>query len=149
MLVVGYMAANRDQGSDEEQILAVIERGRQAIERKSLDSAISCISNDFSGDGLLNRDRLRMLAAEAFRENRSYQVEVDTPRVEIGRDRARAGTHVLVTATGETGTERVFSGDVVLHMAKERVRRYLIFPAREWKVTGMEGISPITTDLAP
>ena len=146
--VVGWLIVNQDKRPDADQIRDLIERGRRAIEHKSLDAAMSCISENFSNNMGLNRDRLRMLAADAFRANMSYEVVMDAPDVTVNGDQAQAKTHVAVSGISGGGREPVFSGEVALRLAKERVHRYLIFPTREWKITGIDGLGRIM-DFGP
>jgi ketosteroid isomerase-like protein len=142
-LLIGYFAANRSRGPDEDQIRALIERGRQAIERKSLDAAMSCVSKSYQDASGLNYDRVRMFTADAFRGEASYQVTVDSPEVQVNGDQATARTHASLTTATEGASDQVFSGSIVIHLKKERVRRYLILPARDWKVTRIDGLGGV------
>ena len=143
VLIVGYLAANRDRGPDTDQISALIERGRQAIEHKALDTAMSCISKNYHDDNGLNYDQARMLTSNAFRANKKLYAAVDSPDIQISGEEALARTHVSIVTVNdkEIVPPVAFSGDVVLHLKKERIRRYLIFPARDWKVIKIDGIS--------
>ena len=142
-LAAGYFVFSRERGSDSDQITAMIERGRQGIERKSLNTAASCLSKSYSDQYGMNYDRIRVWAAQAFRAETSYEVAVDAPQVTVQGDQAQARTHVVVSTVASGDRQQVFSGDVLLRLRKERVRRYLIFPAREWKVISMEGIGDV------
>ncbi|MBI2844554.1 MAG: hypothetical protein HYX78_14260 [Armatimonadetes bacterium] len=143
VLAVGYFAANRDQGADQEQILAVIERGRRAVERKSLSEAMSCISKDYSDSTGLNRDRLGLLARRAFQSSSRYEVVVDAPTIRVAGDEAVAETYAAVASVDAGTREEKFSGEVILSLRRENSRRFLIFPVREWKITAIEGIGEI------
>lgn len=143
-LALGYFMVNRDKGPDENQIVMLIERGRQAIEKKSIDTAASCISKNYADESGMKYDQLRMIIADAFRSNDKYEVTVDTPIVKMdGADKALANAHVVITTVQDGERAEAFSGDVSLFLTKESVRKYLIFPTHEWKITGIGGIESI------
>lgn len=147
-LAMGFFAVNRDKGTDEGQIVGLIECGRQAVEQKSVDAAASCISKSYADESGMKYDQLRVLIADAFRSENKYEVTVDTPIIEMdGTDKAHAKARVTVTTVHNGAGAEVFSGDVAFFLTKENVRKYLIFPTREWRVTGIGGIDKII-DLA-
>ena len=143
LLAVGYIAVNYGRGSDEDQIIGVIENGRQAIQKKSLSAANSCISKDYSDEYGLNADRIKFFASQAFRSKSQFEVVVDTPQIQINGDQAEAKTHVSLTVINTEERHEAFSGDVVIHLKKDKAHRYLIYPVRVWKVTEMTGLGKI------
>jgi hypothetical protein len=145
-LAFGYLAANRSQGSDNDQIIALIEQGRHAVETKSVDSAMSCISKNYDGEAGLNRDKLRLLIADAFRNSEAkFEVSVDTPVIEMqGKDKARADANVIISASNSGAKQDIFSGRIGLFLTRERTRKYFIFPTREWRVTGIGGLDKLS-----
>ncbi|MEN6521490.1 MAG: hypothetical protein ABFD46_10135 [Armatimonadota bacterium] len=143
-LAAGYFVVNRNTGSDQDQIFTLIDRGRQSVESKSLDSAMSCVSKNCKDEGVMNYDRIKLLISEAFRSESKYEATVDTPAIEMeGTGKARAKAHVTVFAVRSDAKQEVFSGDMTFLLTKERTRKYLIFPTHEWKVSGVEGLGRI------
>jgi hypothetical protein len=139
ILIAGYFIATRENGTDTEQIMAVIERGRQGVEKKSTDQAASCVSKSYADDYGMKYDTLRIWAAQAFHSETNYEVIVSTPEVNVQGDEAQAKTHVIVNVTSEGGRQ-AFKEDVTLSMKKEPIRKFLIYPTMEWKVTKIEGL---------
>ncbi|MEN6370972.1 MAG: hypothetical protein ABFD64_03080 [Armatimonadota bacterium] len=143
-LAVGYIVVNRNTASDQDQIVTLIERGRQSVEAKSLDSAMACVSRSYKDNGEMNYDRIKLLITEAFRSDSHYEATVDNPVIDMqGTGKARAKAHVTVFAVRSDDKQEVFSGNIIFSLTKERTRKYLIFPTHEWKVSGVEGLGRI------
>jgi len=142
VLAVGYILANRS-GEPEDEITALIEHGRQSIEVKSVKDALSCISKDYFDDNDIDYDRLKLIIAQAYRVESRYQATVEVPTITVNDDRAIAKTHVVIAVVNEGERNEVFSGDVVIHLKKEQVRRFLIFPAKDWRIIKLEGTSKL------
>lgn len=143
-LAIGYFAANRSTGSDQDQIIALIEQGRQSVETKSIDSAMSCVSKSYEDEAGMNYDRIKLLISEALRSESRYEVTIDTPIIEVeGADKARAKAHVTVFSVNSESKQEIFSSDVAFLLTRERTRKYLIFPTREWKVSGVGGLDRV------
>lgn len=144
LLVTGYVIANKDQGSDQDQILAVIERGRQAIESKSPSDAVSCISKSYKDENM-KYDQLRVLISHALTAKPSFEVSVDSPTVAVSGNAGTANTKVGITAIDGDSRENAFSGKVILHLQKEKTRKFIIYSVNEWKITSIDGIGSISS----
>jgi hypothetical protein len=143
-LATGYLLVGRNNRPDASQITDLIERGRSAIESKSVDAAASCLSKSYADNDGRKYEQLRAQVATALRDDCRYEVTVEQPDVLIQGEEATANTHVTIyRVTGES-REQAFSGPVKLSLRKEGLRRYLLFPAKEWKITGMAGIAEIS-----
>jgi uncharacterized protein YxeA len=139
-LIAGYVVANRSHGTDSDQITAVMERGRQAIERKSTSQASSCISKDYSDDLEMNHDKICTLAAQAFTAQCNYEVVLSAPQIDVKGQEAEARTHLRLSSVTSSDRTEKMNSEIVLHFKKEPARRFLIYPTMEWKVVKIEGI---------
>jgi hypothetical protein len=141
LLMIFYAAHNQPSKSDREQIISLIAKGQQSIERKSVNGVMSCVSNNYSDDMGNNADRLRVYVADAFRQPGRFQVAVQTPLIEVRGSQAAAAMHVEVDYVASGERDKVFSGDITLILKKEHLRRFLIFPTKEWRVVSAAGIA--------
>lgn len=142
ILLIFYASApGRNSRSDREQIISLIAKGQQSIERKSINGVMSCVSDSYSDDMGNNSDRLRVYIADAFKQPGRYQVAVQSPIIEIRGSQATASMHVDVAYAFSGERDKIFSGDITLILKKEELRRFFIFPSKEWKVVSAAGIA--------
>lgn len=146
-LIGGYVAVNSGQGNDEKQILSVMERGQQSIEKKSASMTKSCISENYSDDFGMNRQKICSTAAQAFTAQCDYEVELSAPQITVNNDQAEAKTHFKLWSVASGDRQQQISTDLVLHFKKETGRRYFIYPVKEWKVIKIDGLNK-AIDLA-
>jgi ketosteroid isomerase-like protein len=139
ILIVGYFGVHKDQGSDEDQIRAVIEQGQEAIREKSLSKAMSCISPDYKDQAGNDYDRIRVWGMQIFRAEATYTPQVSNVKVTIKGDDAVVTAKVGVKLSGNFD-QIVPTRDVTLHLKKEPTQRYLIYHVPMWKVTSMENV---------
>lgn len=142
-LAAGYIAANFWRGSDEDQINGVVESGRQAIQKKSVGMAGSCLSKNYSDEYGMNYDRIKMFALQAFHTESRYELAIDAPQIQVNGNQAEAKMHVSLVVDTSGARDEVFAGDIVLHFKKEKARRYYIYPVKDWKVTAISGIGKV------
>lgn len=145
VIVIGYFVANCDQGTDETQILAAIERGRTGIEEKDLSKAMSAISPNYKDEAGNNFDGIRLFGVQLFRSGATYSVSVKNPAVTINQNEAEVKAEVAIGVKGQDFgliPPRV----VTLQMKKEPARRLLIYKVPQWKVTAMVNASPLIDD---
>jgi hypothetical protein len=149
VLIGVYVAiafATVDHSSDQAQVDALIARGIAATQSRDVTTMVSCISPNYKGDAL-NYDQVRMVLAQALRNESDYTVSVsDQTSPEIDGDHATIELHVkLKHAGGATFYDR----KMTLELAKEDDRHMLVAPVKTWKVIGSEntGLNVMGTDL--
>lgn len=140
VLITGFFFASRSQGSDADQIAKLIDRGRQGIEKKSSSDVMSCVSKSYTDSLGHDYGKLKSQMATALGPGVGYEVNLDPPVIETNGDAATASTSVSITGLTGGNREQVFAGAVKLRLVKEPCRRFFIFPAKEWKITRMDGI---------
>ncbi len=133
-------------GTDTQQILAQIERGQRAAEQRNASALMRLVSPDYKDDNGVTRPVLGYQAREQLRD--AQQLEVTVPMNELHIEVAPDGREATATGrmelrmTGHQGDVRTFTLNPTLELRKEHVRRYLVFPAEEWRVTKAVGITP-------
>ena len=134
-------------GTDAQQILAQIERGQQAAEQRNVGALMRIVSPAYKDDsGMVTRPALSYQVREQLRE--AQQLEVTIPMSALHIDVAPNGREATVTGhmelriTGQQGDVRTVTLSPTLSWRKEPVRRYLVFPAEEWRVTKAVGVTP-------
>lgn len=145
LLCVGYFAAHGDQGTDEAQILSMIERTRQAVQDKNLSDAMSHVSADYRDGMGINYDRLRMVGVEAFRSASEINLKVYSPKVKLHGENADVDTQVSITVGGPGGINLYPARAVTLKLRKEPTRRFMFFHVQEWKIISTDGL-PMPAD---
>ena len=143
LIVTGYFVTHRDQGTDEAQIVATIDRGQEAIREKNLSKAMSCISSNYKDENGYNYDRIRLFGVEIFRSEADYNIKVTTPQIKVNGNDAVAVAKVGVTVGGGGGSSIYPTREITLRLKKEPVRRLLIYKVPEWKVISMENAVPM------
>jgi len=129
----------RPQGSDLEQIQALVLEARDDAGRRDASAVLRHVSRHYRDPNgftypILARQVRRILAEQ----DPSIVAEVQSIRLEAGGERATADVYVRVT--GDPGVAPL-PIDTTLHLslAKEQVRFYVLFPGRQWKVTAVTG----------
>lgn len=139
VLVGVYVAiafATVDHSSDQSQINALIARGVEATQTRDLTTMVSCISPNYK-DEALNYDQLRMVLAQALRNESPYRVSVSDQTCELNGDQATIKLHVkLKHESGATFYDR----EMTLKLAKEDDRHMFVAPCKTWRVIGSENL---------
>ncbi len=134
-------------GTDQQQILAQIQRGERAAELLSAPGLTRLVSPDYRDDLGLTRPALRYQAAQQMREAERLEVTIpaDQLRIQVdpGGKTATSSMPVELHMTSSRGGTRTLSLTPTLRWRKERVRRYLVFAAEEWRVVKAEGLSAL------
>jgi hypothetical protein len=139
--------ARAPTGTDQEQILAQIERGERAAELLSSSGLIRLVSPDYRDDLGLTRPALSYQTRRELREAQRLEVTIPASQLRIqvapdGRTATSTGP-VELRITGAQGGTRTLSLTPTLRWRKERVRRYLLFPVEEWRVVKAEGLTTL------
>lgn len=138
--LIGYQRLSAPLPPDEEQIRTLLTEGEKAIESRSVNGALACVSKDYSDPSGFNRDGLRLQVIEAFRSADGYDVTLQTANMRLDGDNAEVQTSATLAALDKFGRHEVFSGPITIRLKKESARRYLVLPVRTWRVVGMTGL---------
>jgi hypothetical protein len=136
--------AQAPQGTDTQQILAQIQRGQQAAEQRNAGALMRLVSPKYRDEIGQTRPVLGYQAREQLRDAQRMEVTIPLSDLHIevapnGREATSTG-RLELRITDHQGQARTVSLTPTLHWRKERVRRYLLFPAEEWRVVRAEGI---------
>ncbi|MDO8586778.1 MAG: hypothetical protein Q7T82_07015 [Armatimonadota bacterium] len=135
------ISLNQETGSAEQQIAAVIQRAESGVERGDARMAMSVVSRDYKDDMGTTYSLLRIRATDALNSNAQPDVTLANSRFSITGDHGTLQTHVRV---GDRRTEEtLFDHDLTIHLRKEKLRKYLIFRTREWRVVSVQGLESV------
>jgi len=139
ILAAAYVAialATVDRRPDQAQVNALIERGVEATRERDLTTMVSCISPNYN-DGELTYDRLRLILAQALRNETAYTVETSDLSTRIEGDRATVKIHVKLK---HVGGATFYDRKILLRLAKEDDRHMLVAPCKTWRVIDAENL---------
>ncbi len=134
--------------SDEEQIRDLITTGKSAVEAHNLPTVMGLISKDYKDSFGFNRDRLRILLGQTFRDQADTTVNVSALQISVSRASATAAGATEATAqmTASISSRSRASGDlhsgdypITLHLKKEPGYRFLVLPQEKWRVVSASG----------
>ena len=132
-------ASNQPEPTNEEQIHALLVKGETAIEQKDLKAAMSCVSRGYLDGSGGKYDALRIQAIQAFQQDEPYDVVLENTLVSVSGDEADVSASVTISLITQSGMHRVFSNPLRIHLAKESARQWLVFRAKSWKITRIDG----------
>lgn len=132
-----YAIATVDRTNDRQQIRALIQNAVDAVQKRNIGGAMSCVSKAYRDENDLNYDRLRLLAARAFRADFQYKVRVDLQSLQIEGENATVKLHALVEDSG--GTE-LYNRNVTLILRKEPTHHMLFVPVKVWRVISTQNL---------
>lgn len=137
-----WQYAMADEGaSDEIRIRKVLAKGQQAIMTKDLRATMECVSGDYRDPNGMTKETLRLHALRAMRTVQGYEIRLDAPLItQESEHRAIAETRVEVIAYVMDVPSEPLIFELVLEMAKEKERRWFVFPVTRWRVTSMSGL---------
>lgn len=133
---VGTAYTTVDRSSDQAQVNALIARGIEATRSRDLTTIISCISPNYKDDSL-TYDQLRMVLAQALRNERQYTLSTSDMTTEITGSRATVSLHVEMQ---HVGGATFYDRKLILKLAKEDDRHMLVAPVKTWRVIGSENL---------
>ena len=140
VMIVVYVVvafATVDRGTDQAQIAAVMARGIAATQSRDLSSLISCVSSNYSDEAGLNFDRLRIVLAQAMRNETNYTITTSRQTTRIDGDRATVDLHV---ALKHPGGDAFYDRDLTIVLAKESTLHMLVAPVKAWRVIGSKNL---------
>ena len=126
-----------DRVTDQAQIDAVIAQGVAATQSRDLSALISCISPNYKDEAGLSYERLRIVLAQAMRNETSYTVTTSKPTTLIDGNRATVNLHVSLK---HPGGDTFYDRDLIILLAREDTRHMLVAPAKAWRVIGSKNL---------
>jgi hypothetical protein len=140
-LAVAYVTL--DRRSDLAQIDALVARGTEAVQHRDVTAVVSCVSPNYNDDAGMNYDRLRIMLAQAMRNEPNYIVTTSDQVIRTGADGATVTLHVtLKRPIGLVFYDR----DLTLELAKEKAYHMLILPTSQWRLVGTKNLGLPTAE---
>jgi hypothetical protein len=144
LVALGYVFVRQRQPppSDVDQIRGVFETAEKAAEEHNIPALLGVVSRDYKDDSGLNRDRLRLLLAQAFRGQAETWVTVNELQIEPHQDAASVSADVTVESRPQ-GSQETWRQTLPMtfDLRKEAGRSFLVFPTERWRVVRSEGAS--------
>lgn len=126
-----------DRRGDEAKIKSLIDRTVVAVNKRDIGGAMRCVSENYKDAEGLNRDRLRVLCAQAFRSEPEFTAtaEVDSSSVQ-----ATEATVSLRAFVKTRKNESVYDHRLVLTLRQEPARHMLLVPTKVWRVVSVDNL---------
>ena len=135
---VCYVLFTTDRRTDEVQVTSLVDEITKAANARDLSKSMSYISENFVYESDINKDRLRMLVAQAFRSETNFSMQTTLKSLTINGDEANAVIYVDIKGWNE-GSEN-YQKDVNVILKKEPAKRLLVFPSSKWRVTNVDSL---------
>ena len=139
-MVIGYLVygfVTIDRRGDADQIGSLINDEAAAIQQRDLSTAMAGISKDYKGDDGMNYDRLRLLTAQALRQETSYTASVDSPRIDVRGENATVVVHAVVKS--ESGGA-MYDRQLTVTLRKERGIHAAVIPVSVWRIVSVKNL---------
>ena len=133
--------ARRPQGTDDEQIRRILYEGERAAERRNASGVSRFLSPDYD-DGVFTAARARAAIGDYLRRQQNVDLNIPSEmiHVQVGPDGQTAIAAFRVQFARQTGGGTFYNDvDMTLHLRKEPVTYYGVFPGAEWRVVRAEG----------
>lgn len=127
-----------DRRPDQDRIESLIKDTVDAINKRDLGGTVACLSENYGDAEGMNRDRLRMIVAQAFRAQPEYVATAELGELDIRKSHATVDLHAVVK--NRLG-EPIYDRKLVLRLTREKARHALIFPTYAWRVRRVENLS--------
>ena len=128
--------------SDQDQIRTQLETARAAAQRHDANGIMKIVSADYHGstpfDG--NNDGLALFLRRVVGGRSAATVSLSPPSVSVQAD--TAVTVGQVTARDDATGRVLYDQPVTLNWRREDGTRWLVFPAKVWRVTGGQYRAP-------
>jgi hypothetical protein len=129
--------------SDTDQILAQLESARVAAQRHDVSGIMKIVSANYHGNTDLdaNGDQLHFLLIHFVGQTDDpVQVTLSPPGVQIHGSTAETLGQILVRSSQDSSV--LYSGPLDLTWKQENGTKWLVFPAKVWRVTGAQFTAP-------
>ncbi len=126
--------------SDRDQILAQMESARAAAQNHNVSGIMKVISAEYKGSSPFdaNVDTLHFFLSKVVGQgNSSALVSLSPPSIQVHGDTADSVSQVTVQGNGGS-----YNSPITLHWRREDGTRWLVFPAKVWRVVGSEYQAP-------
>lgn len=133
---------NKQVGTPEEQIAAVIQRGESAVERNDTRTAMSCVSKNYKDDTGMTYPILRIRVADELNSPVRLDVTLTNSVIQATGDKGRIQFHARVVDRRDNDV--IFDNDLTLLLRKEKLRKHLIFHYKDWRITSAQGLEAVT-----
>ena len=135
-------------GTDEQQIVAQIQRAQRAAEMLSASGLMRVVSADYKDENGITRPVLGYQTRDRLRTAQSLEATIPMNRLQIrvdpGRKEAVSVVPLELRITEKEGGAHTLTMNPTVNWRKEPTRRFLLFPVEEWRVvrvTGMESVA--------
>ncbi len=137
--------SQRPQGSDDEQVRQMLYDGERAAERRDAGGVTQYLSPNYN-DGNFTGTQVRFRVAEYFRRQQSVELNIPSElvRTEFAPDGKTGTVRFRMQVGRQEGSGSFYTDvDMTLHLVKEPVFYFGVFPGEEWRVIKVEGWEPL------
>ena len=124
-----------DRRGDEVVLNEMIVSAAQAAEDRDVGGVMDIVSSSYKDQDGMNYDRLRMIAAQAVRNEQDYIVTASVKSIRVDGNEATLGVHAVVR-TKPGGI--LYDRELTVHFAKEPARHALLIPVKVWRIVEVE-----------
>jgi ketosteroid isomerase-like protein len=126
--------------TDDQRIRKVFVEGEKAAETHDIPALMSFVSKDYKDDMGLNKDRLHLLLAQAFRDQAETWVTVNDLSVQPQGDTATATADITVEGRARQSNDSSKSSTpMTFYFKKEPGYRLWVIPTTYWRVVKATG----------
>lgn len=133
-----YALVTLDRRNDAAQVTALVASGTEAIQKRDLNAAMSCISKNYKDASGMNYERLRVVIAQTLQTDTDYIVRTSTQNMKVDGDKVTVAVHVDVQSKNDGS--KMYNRDLTISMHKENARHALILPVKVWRVTSFTNL---------
>jgi ketosteroid isomerase-like protein len=138
--VVFYRMAVGPPMTDDQRIRQVFLEGEKAAEAHDIPALMSFVSNDYKDDMGLNKERMRFLLAQAFRDQADTWVTVNDLVIQPQGDTATATADITVESRArQSNDSSKSSSPLTFYFKKEPGYRFLVIPTPKWRIVKATG----------
>ena len=121
--------------SDQAQIAQQLETARAAGEKHDIDGVMSIISADYHDANIPSPVQLRFLLNKV-RGSEPVHIVQSLPTITNSGDTATSVSHLEVDSV--SGSQVLYSHDITAQWKREDANRFLIIPAKVWRITSAD-----------
>jgi hypothetical protein len=144
LLLLGFwyqISLNRQVGTEQDQITALVLRGESGVERKKASEAMSIVSKDYKDNIGMTYGMMRIRVADALNSAENPDVTLTNPVIQVNGDQATMSFHARVA--DRRNDSILFDHNLTINLRKEKLHKYLIFTTHEWRVTSTQGLEGV------
>lgn len=139
-VLIYSVISEKQRPSDEVQIRELLVKGESALEHKTLRSAMSCVSKDYTDDASMTYDELRAELQTYFLQQGTYDIQLSNTSIRPIKSLAKVTADVSVSLVYGNQKDKLYSSPLDIVLIKEKARRWLVMPTKVWKVTSVAGM---------